>query len=143
MCDSDGPAADVPHPAVCDLCRTPLGSASEIFSVVPDSSFLHPCDPDRDGLRRVAACSPEHLGEIQQHYRRRPFVKQELWAGKIARALTSQPDLDEQALVEATGLNLIQIQNSLVWESERSLQEASGEGDEDPDGGAHRTEGAS
>ena len=42
------------------------------------------------GSGRPAACGrleSEHLGEIQQHYRQRPFVRQEVGAG-IARALS-------------------------------------------------------
>ncbi|MCX5446433.1 hypothetical protein [Streptomyces nigrescens] len=95
----------------------------QVSSLVRDSSFLHPYDPDLDGLRRLGACGPAHLRELQQLYRQRPFVKEELWAGKIARALRTQPDLNEGELADVTGLNYIQIERSLTWESERFLRE--------------------
>ncbi|MET7802498.1 hypothetical protein [Streptomyces decoyicus] len=93
-------------------------AATQLSSLVPDSSFLHPYDLDFDGLRRLAACGPEHLRELEQQYHERPFVKEELWAGKVARALRNQPDLDEEELADVTGLNFIQIERSLTWESE-------------------------
>ena len=32
--------------ALCDLCGMPIPSATQTYSLVPDSSFLHPYDPD-------------------------------------------------------------------------------------------------
>lgn len=108
---------------LCDLCGMRLPATAQVYSLVPDSSFLHPYDPDLDGLRRLAACGPAHLKELQQQYRKRPFLKEELWAGKITRALRNQPDLDAEELADVTGLNFIQIERSLTWESECFLRE--------------------
>lgn len=113
----------------CDLCGTSIPTAMQVYSLVPDSACIHPYDPDQDGLRRLVACGPEHLGELQQNYRKRPFIKEELWAGKIARALHTQPDLNEDELAAVTGLNFIQIERSLTWESERFLRERSSQND--------------
>ncbi|WP_326615785.1 hypothetical protein OG863_00920 [Streptomyces decoyicus] len=118
----------------------PIPSATQTYSLVPDSSFLHPYDPDHDGLRRLAACGPEHLSELQQQYRTRPFVKEELWAGKVARALRTQPNLDEDELADVTGLNYIQIERSLTWESERFLREQTPPNDHEGPAGAAGTQ---
>ncbi|QZY20036.1 hypothetical protein [Streptomyces decoyicus] len=128
MDDSEEPPV---APGVCDLCGMPLPPTTQIYSLVPDSSFIHPNDPDHDGLRRLAACGPDHLSELQQQYRTRPFVKEELWAGKVARALRTQPDLDEEELADMTGLNYLQIERSLTWESECFLRDRSFPNDHD------------
>ncbi|WP_411138521.1 hypothetical protein [Streptomyces sp. C10] len=108
--------------------------AIQLCGLVPDSSFLHPYDPDLDGLRRLVACGPEHLGELQQQYRERPFVREELWAGKIARALRNQPDLDEEELADVTGLHFIQIERSLTWGRECFLREPTSPDDHEEGG---------
>jgi hypothetical protein len=138
------PESTEPDPTLCDLCGEHLTPATQVFSLVPDSSTIHPYNADLDGMRRLAACSPAHLGELQQHYRQRPYIKEELWAGKIARALRLQPDLDEEELAEVTDLNFLQIERSLTWESERFLREAMPEGGgEGPEGGTRRADGPS
>ncbi|WP_411130355.1 hypothetical protein [Streptomyces sp. x-19] len=107
---------------LCDLCGRTIPPSMRIFSLAPDSSVIHPDDPHQDGQRLLVACSAEHLGELQQQYRQRPYLKEELWAGKITRALRAHPEgLDEAGLVQATGLNIIQIEHTLSWESERFL----------------------
>ncbi|AWN30571.1 hypothetical protein YWIDRAFT_05155 [Streptomyces sp. SceaMP-e96] len=125
---------------LCDLCGLPIPASTQLYSLVPDSSFLHPYDSDRDGLRRLAACGSEHLSELQQQYRTRPFVKEELWAGKVARALRTQPDLDEDELADVTGLNYIQIEHSLTWESERFLRERTSPNEHEGPAGAAGTQ---
>ena len=122
------------------LCGRPVPAGTQTYSLVPDSSFLHPYDPDHDGLRRLAACGPAHLSELQQQYRTRPFVKEELWAGKAARALRTQPNLDEDELADVTGLNYIQIERSLTWESERFLREQTPPNDHEGPAGAAGTQ---
>ncbi|NUK86153.1 hypothetical protein [Streptomyces lunaelactis] len=37
-------------------------------------------------------CSREHLAELVEQHKRRPFVDAELWAGKIARVKDQHPD---------------------------------------------------
>ncbi|WP_043267532.1 hypothetical protein [Streptomyces sp. CT34] len=63
---------------------------------------------------------------LQQDYRNRPFVNEELWAGKLARALRAQP-----SLAEATGLNYIRIEQSPSWEAERFVEEEAARDDRD------------
>ncbi|WP_330319010.1 hypothetical protein [Streptomyces platensis] len=137
MDDSEEPGADL---GLCDLCGMPIPPATQIYSLVADSSFLHPYDPDRDGLRRLAACGSEHLSELQQQYRQRLFVKEELWAGKIARALRTQPGLNEGELADVAGLNYIQIERSLTWESERFLREQTSPNEHEGPAGAAGTQ---
>ncbi|BDH12212.1 hypothetical protein [Streptomyces hygroscopicus] len=139
MHDSVQSAAAGPDPVLCDLCGAAAPPASQLFSLVPDSSVIHPYDPEQDGLRRLVACGPDHLGELRQQYRQRPYVKEELWAGKIARALGSQPDLDEEELAEVTGLNFLQIERTLTWESERFLSDQTPPGEHERPGDAPGT----
>ncbi|UQA96296.1 hypothetical protein [Streptomyces halobius] len=132
MYDSDESGAAEFDSGFCDLCGAPLSPTSQMFSLVPDSSVIHPDDPDQDGQRLLAACTPEHLGELRERHRQRPYVKEELWAGKIDRALRAHPEgLDEEQLAEATGLNFIQIEHTLSWESERFLRRQASLGDVD------------
>ncbi|MFE2157995.1 hypothetical protein ACFW9M_09280 [Streptomyces lydicus] len=140
MHDSDEAVAPEPDPGPCDLCGGPIPPSLQIFSLVPDSSVIHPEDPDQDGQRLLAACSPEHLSDLQQRYRRRPYANEELWSGKIARALRAHPEgLDDEHLVQATGLNFIQIEHALSWESERFLRsETLPDADETPPGADER-----
>lgn len=42
---------------------------------------------ENDGKRMVVGCTEEHLAELVEQYKHRPFVEPQLWAGKIARAL--------------------------------------------------------
>ncbi|MGX1759798.1 hypothetical protein ACWIG5_23310 [Streptomyces lydicus] len=139
MHDNSGEPTATPHPRVCELCGTAIHRTSQVSGRVRDSSWIHPYDSEQDGERLLAACSPGHLDQLRQRYRRRPFVKEELWAGKIDRALRAQPDLDEEELADVTGLNFIQIEHALTWESERFLEErAARGGHEGPDGGSGR-----
>ncbi|MGW1377459.1 hypothetical protein ACWD6P_24755 [Streptomyces sp. NPDC002446] len=143
MHDSDESAACEPDPGLCDLCGLPIPPSTQIFSLVQDSSVTHPYDPEQDGQRLLAACGPEHLSELQQRYRQRPYVKEELWAGKIARALRAHPEgLDEEGIVQATGLNFIQIERTLSWESERFLLQQTQPEDHDGPGDDASSSGA-
>ncbi|MCZ4101409.1 hypothetical protein G3I60_43385 [Streptomyces sp. SID13666] len=110
----------VPLTDICDACARPLTDGCHL-NVVPDSSAIHASDRARDGRRLIAACSPEHLMALQQEYRERPFVPEELWAGQIRRALAQQHHgLTSQALSEATGLDDLQIQRAMEWEQHRA-----------------------
>jgi hypothetical protein len=118
-------------PEVCDLCCVVIANGSECYAIAPDSSVIHAGDPKLDGQRVLSACSPHHLGELQQQYRQRPFVNEEQWAGKIRRAMADHPlGLSQEQLIEATGLNLLQIERAVAWERER--RESSMNGGESP-----------
>ncbi|MFE8955217.1 hypothetical protein [Streptomyces althioticus] len=87
---------------------------------VADSSAVHPDDPLHDGLRRVTACCRAHLELIRTAYRRRPFVQEELWAGKIGRVLTAGPPvLGMTELACRTGLDEPDIRRAIAWHNER------------------------
>jgi hypothetical protein len=117
--DGDEPNAEE-LPELCDLCGVTIANGSEVYDLVPDSSVIHAQDPTLDGKRFLTACSPDHLEELREQYRRRPFVNEELWAGKILRALEQHPEgLDQDRLLEATGLNPLQIERAVAWQNER------------------------
>ncbi|MGA5126112.1 hypothetical protein ACPCAG_22765 [Streptomyces pseudogriseolus] len=87
---------------------------------VADSSAVQPDDPLHDGLRRVTACCEAHLEQIRAAYRQRPFVQEELWAGKIGRVLTSgRPVLSLTELACRTGLDEPDIRRAIAWHNER------------------------
>ncbi|MCX2182670.1 hypothetical protein KV205_19355 [Streptomyces sp. SKN60] len=96
----------------------PVGTA--VYGRVRDSSSVHPINPARDGQRVLTCCSAAHLAELQQHYRRRPFVNEELWAMKIDRAMRQHSHrLTNEQLIRETGLNLIQLEASATWRYRR------------------------
>ncbi|TYR63188.1 hypothetical protein [Streptomyces parvus] len=100
----------------CDLCGVLLPGESVPSAVVRDSSSLAAHDPGQDGVRRVSACSPEHLAVLVERYQRRPFVDAELWAGKIARSQEQHPGKNGvQALCEDTGLTPAHVEKGLQW----------------------------
>ncbi|MEW1753110.1 hypothetical protein [Streptomyces angustmyceticus] len=139
MCDDASEPPTPPQPGLCDLCGLPLPT-TQVSALVRDSSAVHPYNPDHDGMRRLTACGPGHLDELRQRYQERRYTKEELWAGKIARALRLQPDLDEEELAEVTGLNFLQIERTLTWESERFLRQQAPEDREGPESGPHDDE---
>ncbi|MGW1617426.1 hypothetical protein ACWCQZ_50820 [Streptomyces sp. NPDC002285] len=84
-------------------------------AMVPDSSSIT-VDPKFDGTRLIVCCSRQHLAELTEQYKHRPFVDAELWQGKIARAIQHHPDgISPETLAEETGLNLQQIEAGVTW----------------------------
>ncbi|QRP46964.1 hypothetical protein [Amycolatopsis sp. FDAARGOS 1241] len=63
----------------------------------------------------------EHLHHLVRRYRARPFVDAELWAGKVVRAVRASTSrrLDDDALVELTGLTVEQIHAGIEWHTDR------------------------
>lgn len=102
--------------ARCDLCDAPATDDRGLRTHVKDSSYLDPVDPRLDGDRPLTACSAEHLTELIKKVGARPFVDEELWAGKMARALDTHPrGLSLYALAMETGLTQDQIAQAALW----------------------------
>ncbi|MFE1856395.1 hypothetical protein [Streptomyces sp. NPDC059489] len=86
------------------------------YAFVPDSSAIYWHDPKMDGRRMVMTCSVEHLEQLVEEYRRRPFVDAELWAGKMARAMFwHSGEVSEDELFAETGLSPEQIEQAVTW----------------------------
>ncbi|MCL3999049.1 hypothetical protein [Streptomyces lavenduligriseus] len=122
---------DDAQPELCDRCGAVIDDGSELYAVVRDSSVVHAHDPKLDGGRMIVACSREHLRDLQEQYRQRPFVDAELWAGKIYRAMDEHPaGMSEEELVEATGLTPAQIELGVLWQNLGALRwhQRSGQG---------------
>jgi len=113
---------DQGEPELCDLCGAVVSDETELYALVPDSSAIHAHDPTFDGHRLVSACTTEHLRELTEQYRRRPFVDAELWAGKVLRAAEGGGGrrVDDAVLVELTGLTIEQIHAGIAWHNERA-----------------------
>ena len=121
MGEHDGtPKQDAPE--LCDFCGTVVADETEPYAFVPDSSAIHVHDPKLDGKRLVSACTEEHLHQIVEQYRQRPFLHVELSAGKIYRAVDRNPGrrIDDAVLVELTGLTVEQIHAAIAWHNERA-----------------------
>ncbi|MFD8708468.1 hypothetical protein ACFV1W_38805 [Kitasatospora sp. NPDC059648] len=124
-----GPPADDPAPDdteafdLCDHCGQ-VGDATDLLSaLVPDSSALHPSDPELDGRRVLTACTVEHLAELVQQYRDRPFVPEEQWAGKVCRALAEQEEPVPLSLVaQMSGLSEQQAAQGVEWHNARARE---------------------
>ncbi|MCZ4103785.1 hypothetical protein, partial [Streptomyces sp. H39-C1] len=92
----------------------------ELYALVPDSSSIHAVNAKFDGKRMIVTCSREHLAQLVEQYEQRPFVPEELWTGKIGRALVTHPDgIRAQELAEETGLDLNQIERAVKWNNRR------------------------
>jgi hypothetical protein len=103
-------------PELCDFCGAAIVSGVPLYGYVADSSAVHPQKEWLDGLRAIAACSAEHLAGLRDQYRQRPFVEEELWAGKISRALDRCPQgLTVEELGQRTGLTLSDIRRAIAW----------------------------
>ncbi|MFE9934343.1 hypothetical protein [Streptomyces sp. NPDC005533] len=111
------PAGEAPIlPTVCDLCRRVIPLGDGLCSRVRDSSWADPVDPRYDGRRLIIVCDTGHLAKLQEQFRQRPFVNEELWAAKINRAhLRHQGTLGMNQLAEETGLVLHQIEAAALW----------------------------
>jgi hypothetical protein len=95
-----------------------VSDSTQRYALVPDSSAVHAVDPQLDGKRLVVGCSREHLAELAEQYKCRPFVAAELWAGKITRVLRQHPkEVSEVDLAGETGLTLNQIRRGLRWQN--------------------------
>ncbi|MGW6918184.1 hypothetical protein ACWGB8_30875 [Kitasatospora sp. NPDC054939] len=134
---------DVDAYDLCDECGEVVAGDELISALVADSSALHAGDPDLDGKRVVMACSVEHLAVLVEQYRRRPFVPEEQWAGKVCRALARYDEPVPLGIVAAlSGLSEQQAQLGVDWHNARArawqaeFGDGAGGGDEDGDGDA-------
>ncbi|MGV9846600.1 hypothetical protein ACWDUB_31520 [Streptomyces fungicidicus] len=112
--------SSTPALELCDLCARTFPADEAVTGHVADSSSVHPTRDRYDGLRRVTACCEAHLGVIREAYGRRPFVQEELWAGKIARVMASGPPVvGMERLARRTGLHEADIRRAIAWHNER------------------------
>ncbi len=122
MTDSDDhdEVGDIAPPELCAVCRAVILDKSEVYDLVPDSSAIHAREAMFDGKRVVVACSREHLAELREKYRDKPFVDEELWTGKIVRSMQAHPEgMDQAALARETGLTPEQIEQAIGWQNAR------------------------
>ncbi|MFJ3245218.1 hypothetical protein ACIP6V_14855 [Streptomyces sp. NPDC088770] len=101
---------------LCDLCGATFPQDDAVRGWVPDSSCVHPTNDWFDGMRRVTACGDAHFAAVQDEYRHRDFVPEELWAAKIVRAFgagTQVTTLEE--LGRRTGLHEPEIRRAVAW----------------------------
>jgi len=66
MVDDSGSTASVSE--ICDHCGAVVNDETGLYTLVPDSSKVHPNNPRYDGKRLVVACGAEHLAELQAEY---------------------------------------------------------------------------
>ncbi|MFI5615793.1 hypothetical protein [Amycolatopsis sp. NPDC051903] len=99
-----------------------MAADTALHALVPDSSAIHAHDANFDGVRMVSGCTDEHLQQLVKQYRKRPFVDAELWAGKVQRAVLANTTrrIDDDALVEMTGLAVEQIHAGIDWHNDRT-----------------------
>ncbi|MEE1787094.1 hypothetical protein PUR71_29930 [Streptomyces sp. SP17BM10] len=109
---------------LCDLCGQAVPRDDLLSALVPDSSALHVSDPDLDGKRVLTACSVGHLGELIEQYRRRPFVQEEQWAGKVCRALAEYDDepVPLSMVAALSGLSEAQAERGVEWHNARARE---------------------
>ena len=109
--DEEGAAEALPK--LCDLCGATVADDSEWYASVRDSSVVHAYDPKGNGRRLLVECTSEHLKQLIEQYKRRPFIDAELWVGQIGRAIRHHPQgISADELAEETGLNPAQIDSA-------------------------------
>ncbi|PYC69144.1 hypothetical protein C7C46_28245 [Streptomyces tateyamensis] len=111
-------------PELCDECGVTIeDEADELYALVPDSSAINDADPRGDGKRLLTACSIDHLAQLVEVYRRRPFQPEELWAAKVCREL-AQTDgpVTLEALAVACDLSPQQAQSGVDWHNARARE---------------------
>ncbi|MEU3861358.1 hypothetical protein AB0F03_29000 [Streptomyces sp. NPDC028722] len=112
---------------LCDLCAAVIAADEAVRGYVADSSAVHATLDWFDGLRLLTACGEEHLARLREEYRRRPFVREELWAAKITRVLTSGPPaLGLVELACRTGLHESEIRRALAWHDRHRRERGGG-----------------
>ncbi|MEU9048562.1 MULTISPECIES: hypothetical protein [unclassified Kitasatospora] len=108
---------------LCDHCGLAVASADLLGALVPDSSALHPTDPDLDGKRILMACSVDHLAALIEDYRHRPFVQEEQWAGKVCRAIAdSDEPVPISVVARLSGLSEHQAVQGVEWHNARARE---------------------
>jgi len=120
MGDDGTPEQD--EPELCDFCGTVITDQTELHTLVPDSSAVHASAPNFDGQRLLTSCTDDHMQRLVERYGARPFVDEELWAGKILRAVAGNPGkyIDDPFLAKETGLTVAQIHAAITWHNERA-----------------------
>ncbi len=105
---------------VCDECGAAMDAGPQVVAVTPDSSAVDPSHPERDGWRLLVACSEPCLQAREAESLRRPFVPEELWAGKLQRVMQTHPHgaLPAQLLQES-GLTPVQMRAGCAWLDEQ------------------------
>ena len=80
-----------------------------------DSSAIHPTEAGMDGRRLVAACGAEHVATLRAAAR--PWVDEEFWAGRLARAELGRPGRPESphVLARRAGITIEQMQRAVAW----------------------------
>ncbi|MEV7687463.1 hypothetical protein [Streptomyces bungoensis] len=117
--------------ALCDLCAATFPEDEAVTGYVPDSSCAHPTRHWFDGLRPITTCCEEHFETLRETYRRRPFLQEELWAARIACALTAgRPVLSLEELGCRTGLYEPEIRRAIAWHNAR-MRLVNGDDEED------------
>ncbi|WP_460066649.1 hypothetical protein [Streptomyces sp. YKOK-I1] len=123
-------------PARCDecgamLCVEPRHGAYPYPVVLPDSSAVDPFHPEEDGQRVGMTCSQECRRALVKRFIQRPFIREELWAGKLERALSAHPGgMKPPELLAETGLTEAQMSSGFQWLAERRRPPAGQEPDE-------------
>ncbi|MFF3072243.1 hypothetical protein ACFVSN_29735 [Kitasatospora sp. NPDC057904] len=136
-----GPPADDPFGGtpetldLCDLCGRAVPGDDLLSALVPDSSALHVSDPDLDGKRVLTACTVGHLADLIEQYRRRPFVLEEQWAGKVCRVIAEYDDepVPISTVAALSGLSVEQAQQGVEWHNARAREWRARYGDPDDD----------
>jgi hypothetical protein len=99
----------------CSWCGARITRHQEQYAVLWDSSAIHPTEAGMDGRRLLAACGSEHVRLLRASAR--PWVDEELWAGRLARAERGghgRPT-STHALAHRAGISVEQMQRALAW----------------------------
>lgn len=108
--------------SACEYCGRALKADERLSVVVPDSGYLHPLDPVKDGRRKSLACSREHA-QAMIEAGERAWVDEQLWAAKLRRvsATWNRSERTLDGMAELAGLTARQLRRALTWRMDGSL----------------------
>jgi hypothetical protein len=100
--------------AACGWCGRRIRRHEEQYAVLWDSAAIHPTEAEIDGRRLIAACGAEHVATPRAAAR--PWVDEELWAGRLARAERGRHGRPESThvLARRAGITIEQMQRALA-----------------------------
>jgi hypothetical protein len=112
--------------ATCGWCGRRITRHAEQYAVLWDSSAIHPTEAGMDGRRLVAACGAEHVATLRATAR--PWVDEELWAGRLARAERGRHGRPESThvLARRAGITIEQMQRAQAWRRGHSVRDRRG-----------------
>lgn len=100
----------------CEHCGQPVDATTQVEVTVPDSTYLHPDDPQQDGRRPAYACSPGHADDLVARGVS-DWIDEQLWASKLRRVSGhwNRSETTLSGIAARAGLTHAQLTRAIDW----------------------------